>query len=62
MDVYDFLFSFPFCGGSCAELPVNCQFSLEGYWYILVLACSILYIYIYVCMYVCMYIYVVGSF
>ena len=43
MDVYDFLFSFLFCRGSCAELPVDCQFSLEGYWYILVLACSILY-------------------
>ena len=47
MDVYDFLFSFLFCRGSCAELPVNCQFSLKGYWYILVLACPILYICIY---------------
>ena len=41
-------FSFFFLKGSCGELVVDCQFSLEGYRYILVLACPILYICIYV--------------
>ena len=42
-----FLFFFFFLRGSCGELPVDCQFSLKGYWYILVVACPILYICIY---------------
>ena len=39
-----FFFFFFFLRGSCGELPIDCQFSLEGYWYILVVACPILYI------------------